>query len=188
LQTNASPKARLDAVFGTAGLDAWANWYDHFFDALTARTCHGHPLPCDAAGTCVSEADAASVFAIGDFEYDYIWHAAQNASDYTSLTFGAFFAELADALEEPTHRLALYVGHDGSLVRLLAGLGAVPLRWPSFGSEVVFEIWEVSGMRYVRVFHEGTLLSGMEWVGLDEFFQKLRGLVPNQLFEQCMGG
>ncbi len=43
-------------------------------------------------------------------------------------------------------------------------------------------------MRYIRVFHDGTLLSGMEWVGLDEFIQKLRGLVPNQLFEQCMGG
>jgi hypothetical protein len=55
---------------------------------------------------------------------------------------GAFFAELADALAAPTfaHRLALYVGHDGSLVRLLAGLGAVPLRWPAFGAEVVFEV------------------------------------------------
>jgi len=53
-----------------------------------------------------------------------------------------FFAELADALAVPTftHRLALYVGHDGTLVRLLAGLGAVPLRWPSFGSEVVLEV------------------------------------------------
>jgi hypothetical protein len=86
---NASLKARLDAVFGTAGLDAWASWCkvlhymvvlcglgsldDHFFDALTARTCHGHPLPCsDTAGTCVSEADAASVFAIGDFEYECV--------------------------------------------------------------------------------------------------------------------
>ena len=54
--------------------------------------------------------------------------------------------------------------------------------------DAIAQIWEVSGMRYVRVFHEGTLLSGMEWVGLDEFIQKLRGLVPNQLFEQCMGG
>ena len=76
---------------------------DHFFDALTARTCNDHPLPCSDA--CVSEADAASVFALGDFEYElrgspsralfplftprsYIWHAAQNASTYTSLTFG----------------------------------------------------------------------------------------------------
>ena len=55
---------------------------------------------------------------------------------------GAFFAELADALAAPpyAHRLALYVGHDGSLVRLLSGLGAFPLRWPAFGAEVVFEV------------------------------------------------
>ncbi len=53
-----------------------------------------------------------------------------------------FFAELADALAAPTftHRLALYIGHDGTLVRLLAGLGASPLRWPSLGSEVVLEV------------------------------------------------
>lgn len=42
-------------------------------------------------------------------------------------------------------------------------------------------------MRYVRVFHEGTLLSGMEWMGLGEFIQKLRALVPDQLFHRCMG-
>jgi len=42
-------------------------------------------------------------------------------------------------------------------------------------------------MRYVRVFHEGTLLSGMEWMGLGEFIQKLRALVPDQLFNRCMG-
>ncbi|KAI9431170.1 phosphoglycerate mutase-like protein [Lactarius indigo] len=170
LQENAALKARLDA----------------------ARTCNGHPLPCSGdanAPSCVSEADAASVFAIGDFEYDYIWHAAQNASTYTSLTFGAFFAELADALAAPTfaHRLALYVGHDGTLVRLLAGLGAVPLRWPAFGAEVVFEVWEVTGVRFVRVFYEGTVLGGMEWVRLDEFVGKLRALVPDRLFERCMG-
>ncbi|KAF8264862.1 histidine phosphatase superfamily [Lactarius quietus] len=180
LNDNARLKARLDAVFGTAGLDAWASWYDHFFDALTARTCNGHPLPCsgDDPSVCVSEADAA-----------YIWHAAQNASTYTSLTFGAFFAELADALAAPTlaHPLSLYVGHDGSLVRLLAGLGAVPLRWPAFGAEVVFEVWEAVGVRFVRVFHEGTVLSGLEWVRLDEFVSRLRALVQDQLFEQCMG-
>lgn len=53
-----------------------------------------------------------------------------------------FFAELADALAAPTftHPLALHVGHDGTLVRLLAGLGSNPIRWPSFGSEVVIEV------------------------------------------------
>ena len=52
---------------------------------------------------------------------------------------GAFFANLAHALAAAfAHRLALYVGHDGSMVRLLAGLGAVPLWWPAFGAEVAF--------------------------------------------------
>ena len=55
-----------------------------------------------------------------------------------------FFAELADALAAPTYRLALYIGHDGTLVRLLAGLSAVSLRRPSFGSEVVFEVRAMS--------------------------------------------
>jgi hypothetical protein len=126
----------------------------------------------------------------------------------SSAHVGAFFAELADALAAPTfaHRLALYVGHDGSLVRLLAGLGAVPLRWPAFGAEVVFEVrppasclmfnmylmcppqvWEAVGVRFVRVFHNGTVLSGLEWVQLDEFVGRLRALVPDRLFEQCMG-
>lgn len=120
----------------------------------------------------------------------YIWNAAQNASTYNSLTFGVFFAELADALSVSTftQRLSLYVGHDGTLVRLLAGLGAIPLRWPSFGSEVVLEVWEeaLGGRRFIRVFHEGTVLHGMEWVRLDEFIAMLRALVPARLFERCM--
>jgi len=124
-----------------------------------------------------------------------------------------FFAELADALAVPTftHRLSLYVGHDGTLVHLLAGLGAIPLRWPSFGSEVVLEVrtlcrrvviilfyspnaicaqvWEqaLDGRRFIRVFHEGTILRGMEWVRLNEFIEMLRALVPARLFERCMG-
>lgn len=124
-----------------------------------------------------------------------------------------FFAELAGALAAPTftHRLSLYVGHDGTLVRLLAGLSAIPLRWPSFGSEVVLEVrtlctrvviilfyspdatcaqvWEeaLGGRRFIRAFHEGTILRGMEWVRLDEFIEMLRALVPAQLFERCMG-
>ena len=99
------------------------------------------------------------------------------------------------------------MGHDGTLVRLLAGLGAIPLRWPAFGSEVVFEVrpsprclvdncssdvclhqvWEADGVRFARVFHDSTVLSGMEWARLDELVGKLRALVPDRLFERCMG-
>jgi hypothetical protein len=50
------------------------------------------------------------------------------------------FSELADALSEPKNRLALYVAHDSSIVRMVAGLGIFPLRWPRLGSEVVIEV------------------------------------------------
>ena len=51
------------------------------------------------------------------------------------------------------------------------------------------QIWEEahSGTRFVRVFHEGTVFRGMEWVRLDEFVRRLRALVPAQLFKRCMG-
>jgi hypothetical protein len=59
--------------------------------------------------------------------------------------------------------------------------------YPGHSPDALAQIWDVSGMRYVRVFHEGTLLSGMEWVGLDNFIQKLRALMPDRLFDRCMG-
>jgi hypothetical protein len=54
-------------------------------------------------------------------------------------------------------------------------------------SDVREQVWEAFGTRFIRVFHEGTVLSGMEWERLDEFVAKLRALVPDQLFERCMG-
>ena len=51
------------------------------------------------------------------------------------------------------------------------------------------QVWEEApgGRRFIRVFHEGTVLRGMEWVRLDEFIAMLRALVPTRLFERCMG-
>ena len=50
------------------------------------------------------------------------------------------FSELADALEGSKHKLALYVAHDSSIVRIAAGLRIFPLRWPRLGSEFVIEV------------------------------------------------
>ena len=50
------------------------------------------------------------------------------------------FSELAKVIKEPKHRLALYIAHDSSLVRVAAGLRIFPLRWPRLGSEFVIEV------------------------------------------------
>jgi hypothetical protein len=86
LAENTDLQKRLAETTGVVGQGAWSSWCtfisglrshltnsrsldDHFFDTFTSRTCHGHSLPCNATGACVSEADAARVQALGDWEY-----------------------------------------------------------------------------------------------------------------------
>ena len=81
----------------------------------------------------------------------YIWNTAEGSTEYTRLTYGVMFQELALNLKsllagsEP-HKARLYVGHDASIIRLISGLGVGKsaadgrLRWPALGSEVVFEV------------------------------------------------
>ncbi|KAI5117269.1 hypothetical protein M0805_000999 [Coniferiporia weirii] len=198
LVQNADLQSRLDATLGTAGLSAWSTWYDHFFDTFTSRTCNGHPLPCNSTGGCVSEEDADRVHAIGDFEYNYIWNAAENATLYNQLTFGVMFMELAMNFKSfqagaEAHKLVFYVGHDGSMVRLASSLGfgkVAPLRWPALGSEIVMEVWQTparrSGVeRFVRVIHEGTPVQGLEWFSLSDFVALLESNAPANLFAAC---
>lgn len=215
---------KLGEMLGTTGLDEWNTWYDHFFDTFTSRTCHGHPLPCNVTGACVTQEDAETVFLIGDWEYNYIFNDSPQASQYVKLTFGVFFAELANTLRHastwdtsctggeenlrdsntltgvgshaagvwrrPQHKLHMYVGHDGSMVRLAAGLGlgsANRLRWPAMGSEIVMEVWHAPhDMLYIRVLHEGwPAPPPLDWIPLGEFIQLLEDLVPEDLGTLC---
>ncbi|KAF8320479.1 phosphoglycerate mutase-like protein [Clavulina sp. PMI_390] len=190
-------RARLDEVLGTHGLGSWHNWHDHYFDSFTSRTCHGHPLPCNRNGHCVEEADAASIHDAGHFEYNYIWNTASGAKRYVQLTFGAMFLELARnmralASDQEPYKMRLYVGHDGSMIRLASGLGIggqKPLRWPALGSEIIMEVWEIIGSitkeRFVRVLHEGTAVKDLEWIPFSEFLRLLDDNVPTDLFEAC---
>ncbi|KAH9929330.1 phosphoglycerate mutase-like protein [Fomitopsis serialis] len=196
LEESAGLQDRLCTMLGVTGNTAWTSWYDHFFDTFSSRTCHGHALPCNASGACATVEDVARVFAIGDWEYNYIWNAAENATAYSQLTFGVFFMELAHNFKMfrsggETHKLRFYVGHDGSMIRLasLLGLGKVaPLRWPAMGSEIIMEVWKTTaGEQYVRIMHEGTAVPGLEWLALDDFIDMLEAQVPPNVFVACMG-
>lgn len=44
--------------------------------------------------------------------------------------------------KEP-YKMRLYIGHDGSIIRLASGLGLgahAPLQWPALGSEIIMEV------------------------------------------------
>ncbi|KAI0264145.1 phosphoglycerate mutase-like protein [Gloeopeniophorella convolvens] len=187
LKKNEALKARLDAVLGTKDSKAvWPNSFMFYQDVLTSRVCNDHPLPCNTAGDCVSEEDAAQIFELGNIEFDYLWHTANNATESNQLTFGAMFSELADGLESPRHRLMLYVAHDLSVVRLASGLEIFPIHWPKLGSEIVIEIWkDKHDERFVRVLYDGAVVRHLGWTPLERFLQHLRRQVPKDLFEKC---
>ncbi|KZT33072.1 phosphoglycerate mutase-like protein [Sistotremastrum suecicum HHB10207 ss-3] len=228
---------RLGEMLGTKGLGAWEEWFgradDHFFDTFASRTCHSHPLPCNPnTKQCVSEEDARRVFALGDWEYNWIWNEAPNAKLYTQLTFGVMVLELATNLRalisphdeardlahhEDSHpskvpKMRIYVGHDGSLIRLASGLGIGKqdhngrLRWPALGSEIILEVWSTPGSLsssalvenkgddvltgegnelLVRVLHEGSPVRGLEWVPFNEMLGLLESNVPPDLYDRC---
>ncbi|KAH8994589.1 phosphoglycerate mutase-like protein [Lactarius akahatsu] len=190
LKKTSALKERLDAVLGTeTSTAAWPSSFLFYQDILTARVCNDHPLPCNAAGGCVSEEDAAEIFELGNLEGDYLWHRAETATEYNQLTFGVLFSELADALEAPEHKLALYVAHDTSIVRLAAGLEIFPLRWPRLGSEIVIEIWrDRKNGRFVRVLYDGETVESLKWTPLYDFLGVLRNQVPDHIFERCASG
>ncbi|KAH8980764.1 phosphoglycerate mutase-like protein [Lactarius hatsudake] len=196
LKKTSALKERLDTVLGTEhsppSSPPTPNYQSavlFYQDILTARVCNDHPLPCNAAGDCVSEEDAAEIFELGNLEGEYVLmqlHRAETATEYNQLTFGVLFSELADALEAPKHKLALYVAHDTSIVRLAAGLEIFPLRWPRLGSEIVIEIWrDRKNMRFVRVLYDGEVVESLKWTPLYDFLGVLRSQVPDHIFERC---
>jgi len=130
---------------------------------LTSRTCWSFLFDC---GT-----------------FSYIWNAAENATTYVQLTFGIFFSELAQNMEnfqagKETYQIRFYVGHDGSMIRLAAGLGIGKngrLRWPALGSEIVIEV-RFFILKFFRSLTRCRTRSGEQGKALTMFEYFMKGL------------
>ncbi|KAH8926558.1 phosphoglycerate mutase-like protein [Atractiella rhizophila] len=192
LKNNSAVAERLGNLLGTRGMTGWENWFDKYFDSFTSRTCAGVKLPCNTTrGECVSEGDARTVFQAGDWEYNYIWNEAARAKEYSKLGFSVMFQELVLLFQsikrgEESHKLRLYIGHDGSMIRLLSVLDfPSPIRWPALGSEVAMEVWVHGGKKFVRVLFNGEVVKGFEWMNLEEWIGRLEGGVVDGLSKVC---
>jgi hypothetical protein len=174
----------LDAVSGVpSDASDWHESYDHYFDNLASRLCHGRPLPCrrDDPTRCVTRNQADAVFRLGQFEYSYIYRYAPASLVASSATFGVWIGELAQHLREQTSQInnqdnsqqqqssrIIYrhnIAHDGSLSKLLSILQLDIMVWPGMGAEVVFELYRHVGKipgdekeYYVRVLWGGQVM------------------------------
>lgn len=144
---------------GTGNLSSWNSWIDHAFDALSSRQCNGHPLPTNpTTGKAITQDIADQVYAEGNWEYNYIWNASPNADEYTKYSIALLVKELAVLMKgiqdgSNDKKLSLFVGHDGTMVRLFKTVGMPYIMWPGMGSELNFEIYktkEKTPKYYVR--------------------------------------
>ncbi|KAK5129619.1 hypothetical protein LTR08_003018 [Meristemomyces frigidus] len=163
--------ARLDAVSGVSpNASAWHTSLDHYFDNLSARLCHGKPLPCKKSGEtadCVTLADAERVFRLGEYEYSRLYRDTPDSLAASAAAFGIWVAELArnlrDAMDgDDRPRYRHNIAHDGSLARLLSILQIEEMVWPGMGAEVVFELYYNHSQRpgnfYLRVLWGGQVM------------------------------
>ena len=158
--------ATLDAISGVNTTDpAWHDWFDHYFDNLSSRQCHGKPLPCNAtnATDCVTQELADAVYRRGEYEYSFIWRDAPESLNESKSEYGVWPAELAANMRAfmngTTDTIYRHnVAHDGSVSPLLSILQIDIMVWPGMGAEVVFELYSKGGCYYLRVLWGGQIL------------------------------
>ncbi|KAL8935230.1 MAG: hypothetical protein Q9216_005526 [Gyalolechia sp. 2 TL-2023] len=174
--------ANLDAISGVPPTDSdFHTSFDHYFDNLSARLCHGKPLPCNTSNPslCVMQAMADEVFRLGQYEYSYLYRdAGPRTLQYSVGSYGIWVAELAHNVRHATLHAAgpgnrtnssssiryrHNIAHDGSISRLLGILQIEKMVWPGMGSEIVFELYKkrnnVDWQKfYVRVLWGGQVL------------------------------
>ncbi|KAJ6196742.1 histidine phosphatase superfamily [Bipolaris maydis] len=159
----------LDTVSGVAPTSAeWHNWFDHYYDNLSARQCHAKPLPCNISdpGLCIDQSQADSVYRLGQYEYSFIYRDAPQSLQAAAGSYGVFLAELASRVRAAMAGQSdiIYrhnVAHDGSLARLLSFLQVEQMVWVGMGSEVVFEVYKRAGGEtkwFIRILWGGQVL------------------------------
>ncbi|KAL1407401.1 hypothetical protein Q8F55_006833 [Vanrija albida] len=202
LTASADLRARFNAVSGISADDGggWHTSWDHPYDNLSAKQCHGKPLPCsvNATAVCVSEADADAIYRLGNWEYAYRWRGATNSTLYSALKMGAWFRELVGHMDgavsgENKIKYLHNFAHDGSVSPVLGLLQIAHPVWPGMGSEVVFELWESrqTSTHAVRVLWGGqplvtsTPLGTLDMVPYDQFVAYLDATIPADLVAAC---
>ncbi|UNI19743.1 Acid phosphatase [Purpureocillium takamizusanense] len=143
----------LDDISGVPSNDGGFHAsFDHYYDNLSARQCHGKPLPCKLVNgvntsTCVTQELADAVYRLGHWEYSQIYRDHPSSLLASVGSLGVWVGELTTHLRAfmngSTEVIYFHnIAHDGSVSRLLSVLQLDEMVWPGMGSEVVFELYK----------------------------------------------
>jgi acid phosphatase len=192
----------LDKISGIAKQDTagWHSSFDHYYDNMSAKQCHGKHLPCSVNGTslCVTQEEADTVYRLGNWEYSYLFRDAPDSTTYSALRYGAFILELKAHLQDKMQgqsklKYRHNIGHDGSIAPLLGFLQIDVMVWPGMGSEVVFELYRRGTKYFIRVLWSGqpmrtsTPMGVLDMVEIEDFFTYVDSTIGSgkQLLQAC---
>ncbi|KNX49838.2 hypothetical protein CNBG_9523 [Cryptococcus deuterogattii R265] len=200
--------------FNVSGIEwdndaGWSTSWDHPYDNLSAKQCHGKPLPCSLNNTaiCTSQEDADAIYRLGNYEYAYKWRMAENSTLYSALTMGGWFRELQGHMNgkiDGSNHVKYFhnFAHDGSVSPVLGVLQIDQPMWPGMGTEIVFELWKKntsssssssssSEAYFIRVLLSGqpletsTPLGTLDMIPWDEFEKYLNETIPEDIVGMC---
>lgn len=190
LQKSQGLYERLDHVTGVDPLDAgWHSSFDHYFDSLLHRVCHGLPFP-----TGIKYKEVQQVFHNGHWEYNNTYRGSSEAARLSLAKYGVFVGKLsrnlaAKAANQSEVAYRHSVAHDGSVAPLLGILGAQEILWPGMGAEVVFEMWLKAGELFVRVLYGGEVLKteggALDMVPLPRFLSRFPPHLAQASWDIC---
>ncbi|KJE05011.1 acid phosphatase [Cryptococcus gattii NT-10] len=148
--------------FNVSGIEwdndaGWSTSWDHPYDNLSAKQCHGKPLPCSLNDTaiCTSQEDADAIYRLGNYEYAY-----------NALTMGAWFRELQGHMNgkiDGSNNVKYFhnFAHDGSVSPVL---GVLQIDQP---------------------LETSTPLGTLDMIPWDEFEQYLNETIPEDIVGMC---
>lgn len=126
---------------------------DMEIDCLMTTMCTDRPLP-DAINDYSGESSGKESMFLRLFDFyvrQYTVFAMANDAEYSKLAIGPLWAEIMDNIDrvvnekdEEYPRLALFSGHDTTIILLLASLSkAYDGSWPPYASKLLIEIHEI---------------------------------------------
>ena len=128
--------------------------WEHMLDCLGTTSCTNRPFP-----STLTKETLADAFQHGAMlkAFKFAW----NDAYYSKLGIGPFMKELLDNMRARVQgssalRFGLFLGHDTSVLPLLAALGVWEGVWPPYSSLLVFELYEGEGDQYFfRLVYDG---------------------------------
>jgi len=149
---NEELKKKLDGYIGYP-LNEDNYGFQKYIDVFLARACNNMILPCKEENCYYNSEILQQINSNADFEYGYIFSKAKHSKRYLKIGIGYMLREIINNMgstvgskhdRDLSNTPSFYIlsSHDNSVAPILGALGVIPMEWPPYASNLIFELWK----------------------------------------------